>query len=112
MLDPALVREEYLTDDQRAEEERRGYLRGVSAPAPAVVALNGVVASLACLEVCQLLAGFLGAASDRVLFRAHRRAVTTAPIPSDPACYVCGTDGLLGLGDGRDLPIRRAVSRG
>src|SRR6266545_227132 len=110
MLDPALVREEYLTDDQRAEEERRGYLRGVTAPAPAVVALNGVLASLACLEVCQLLAGFLGGASDRVLYRAHRRAVTTASIPSDPACYVCGTDGLLGLGDGRDLPVRRAVS--
>lgn len=110
MLDPALVREEYLTHDQRAEEERRGYLRGVSAPAPAVVALNGVVASLACLEVCQLLAGFLGGASDRVLYRAHRRAVTTAPIPSDPACYVCGTHGLLGLGDGRDLPVRHGVA--
>ena len=112
ILDPALVREEYLTDAQRAEEDRRGYLRGVRAPAPAVVALNGVVASLACLEVCQLLAGFLGAASDRVLYRAHRRAVTTARIPPDPACYVCGTDGLLGLGDGRDLPVRQAVLHG
>ena len=112
ILDPALVREEYLTDAQRAEEERRGYLRGVRAPAPAVVALNGVVASLACLEVCQLLAGFLGAASDRVLYRAHRRAVTTARIPPDPACYVCGADGLLGLGDGRDLPVRQAVLHG
>jgi len=108
-LDPALIREEYLTDAQRTDEERRGYLRGVIAPAPAVMALNGVVASLACLEVCQLLAGFLGSASDRVLYRAHRRAVTTASIPSDPACYACGTDGLLGLGDGRDLPVRRPV---
>jgi len=109
MLDPALVREEYLTDTQRAEEERRGYLRGVRAPAPAVIALNGVVASLACLEVCQLIAGFLGAASDRVLYRAHRRAVTTASISSQPECYVCGDNGLLGLGDGRDLPVRRTV---
>jgi molybdopterin/thiamine biosynthesis adenylyltransferase len=108
-LDPALVREEYLTDAQRADEQRRGYLRGVTAPAPAVIALNGVIASLACLEVCQLLAGFLGTASDRVLYRAHRRAVTTACIRSDPACYVCGTNGLLGLGDGRDLPVRHAV---
>ena len=112
MLDPALVREEYLTDTERAEEERRGYLRGVTAPAPAVAALNGVVASLACLEVCQLLANFLGGASDRVLYRAHRRAVTTASIPCDPACYVCGVDGLLGLGDGRDLPVRQAVLDG
>jgi molybdopterin/thiamine biosynthesis adenylyltransferase len=110
MLDPALVREEYLTDAQRAEEERRGYLRGIAAPAPAVIALNGVLASLACLEVCQLLAGFLGGASDRLLYRAHRRAVTTAAIHSEPGCYVCGPDGLLGLGDGRDLPLRRASS--
>lgn len=110
MLDPALVREEYLTDAQRAEEERRGYLRGVRAPAPAVIALNGVVASLACLEVCQLIAGFLGGASDRVLYRAHRRAVTTASISSQSECYACGDNGLLGLGDGRDLPVRRPVS--
>jgi len=110
MLDPALVREEYLTDAQRAEEERRGYLRGVRAPAPAVIALNGVVASLACQEVCQLIAGFLGGASDRVLYRAHRRAVTTASISSQSECYACGDNGLLGLGDGRDLPVRRPVS--
>jgi hypothetical protein len=94
------------------EEEGRGYLRGVPAPAPAVIALNGVLASLACLEVCQLLAGFLGSASDRLLYRAHRRAVTTAAIQAQPGCYVCGSDGLLGLGAGRDLPVRRATSGG
>jgi hypothetical protein len=33
-LDPALVREEYLTDTQRIEEQRRGYLRGIRAPTP------------------------------------------------------------------------------
>jgi molybdopterin-synthase adenylyltransferase len=109
MLNAALVREEYLSERERAEEARRGYLRGVRAPAPAVVALNGVMASLACLEVCQLLAGFLGSGSDRVLYRAHQRSVTTAAIPVDPACYVCGSDGLLGWGDGRELPIRRTV---
>jgi molybdopterin/thiamine biosynthesis adenylyltransferase len=110
MLDPVLVREEYLSDGERAAEERRGYLRGVTAPAPAVIALNGVVASLACLEVCQLFAGFLGSGRDRLLYRAHRRALTTAAISSDPSCYVCGTEGLLGWGDGRDLPVRRAVA--
>jgi hypothetical protein len=107
MLDPALLRQEYLTDAQRAEEDRRGYLRRVRAPAPAVIALNGVVASLACLEVSQLLSGFLGAASDRVLYLAHCRAVTTANFPTDPTRYVCSLDGSLGLGNGRDLPVRR-----
>jgi molybdopterin/thiamine biosynthesis adenylyltransferase len=108
-LDSALVREEYLTEVERQKERQRGYLRGVDAPAPAVVALNGVIASLACLEVCQLLAGFLGPGSDRVLYRADQRALTTAGVPVRPDCYVCGPNGLLGLGDGRDLPVRRAV---
>lgn len=108
MLDPALVREEYLSDTERAREAARGYLRGVQAPAPAVIALNGVLASLAVLEVCQLVAGFLGSGSDRLLFRAHRRALTVAGIPRDPSCYVCGEPGLLGLGDSRTLPVRKA----
>jgi len=82
------------------------------APAPAVIALNGVVASLATLEICQLLAGFLGSASDRLLYRAHRRALTTAAIPRGDLCYVCGAGGLLGLGDARDLPWRRTVVTG
>lgn len=106
-LDPGLVREEYLTDRERAEEAKRGYLRGVEAPAPAVIALNGVVASIACLEICQLLARFLGGAPDRALYRANRRAVSTASIAKDVNCYVCGEHGLLGLGDARPLPIRR-----
>lgn len=110
-LHPALVREEYLSDAERAAEAARGYLHGVRAPAPAVIALNGVLASLAVLEVCQLLAGFLGSASDRLLFRAHRRALTTASVRRNPACYVCGTGGLLGLGDARPLPVRRTGPR-
>ena len=105
-LDPALVREEYLSDAERTTERARGYLRGVDAPAPAVIALNGVVASLAVLEVCQLLAGFLTSATDRVLVRAHRRSVTTAGVRRDSGCFVCGSDGILGAGDSRPLPLR------
>lgn len=108
-LDPALVREEYLSDEERAAEAERGYLRGVRAPAPAVIALNGVLASLAVLEVCQLLAGFLGSAADRLLFRAHRRALTTAGITGAADCFACGQPGLLGLGDARALPVRRTA---
>lgn len=112
MLNPRLVWEEYLTEAERDLERKRGYISGVQAPAPAVIALNGVVASLACLEVCQLLAGFLGEARDRLLFRAHRRALTTAGISRHESCYVCGLEGLLGLGDSRVLPVRRPPAAG
>jgi molybdopterin/thiamine biosynthesis adenylyltransferase len=105
-LTPALVREEYLDAEQRAIEIERGYIRNHNVPNPSVVALNGVVASMAVLEVCQLLVGMLGNARDRLLYRAESRAVTTTTMRPDPQCYVCGSSGLLGLGDARPLPTR------
>jgi molybdopterin/thiamine biosynthesis adenylyltransferase len=108
-LDPQLVRQEFLTDDEREVEARRGYLRGVDEPAPSVIALNGVVASLAVLEVCDLLTGFLGSSRSRLLYRAHARALTTADLPRRDDCFVCGSSGVLGVGDAHGLP-RRAPS--
>lgn len=105
-LSPALIREEYLDPDQRAFEAARGYLRGVDEPAPSVVALNGVVASLAVLEVCQLLVGMLGEGRARVLYRSEQRTMTTAGLASRAGCHVCSRDGVLGLGDARPLPTR------
>lgn len=108
-LDAQLVRQEFLTDDEREVEARRGYLRGVDEPAPSVVALNGVVASLAVLEVCDLLTGFLGSSRSRLLYRAHARALTTTDLSKRDDCFVCGSRGVLGVGDAQGLP-RRAPS--
>jgi molybdopterin/thiamine biosynthesis adenylyltransferase len=105
-LSPAMVREEYLDEDQRRAETERGYIRGEAVPAPSVIALNGVVASLAVLEVCQLLVGMLGDGRDRLLYRAESRALSTASMPSDPDCYICGRDGMLAMADARPLPTR------
>lgn len=105
-LVPELVREEYLDDAQRRDEVKRGYIRDEPVPAPSVIALNGVVASLAVLEVCELLVGMLGSGRNRLLYRAESRALTTATMPIDANCYVCGESGLLGLGDTRPLPTR------
>jgi molybdopterin/thiamine biosynthesis adenylyltransferase len=89
-LDAGLVREEYLDDQERARELERGYLRGANVPAPAVISLNGVVASLAALEICQLLVGFLGNGGGRLLYRVEARALTTASVarhgPELPRC--------------------------
>lgn len=111
VLDPALVREEFLTDEERALERARGYLRGLDEPAPSVVSLNGVVASLAVVEVINLLVNVFDAAPRRLLYRAERRSVTTAAITHDPACFVCGDRGLIGLGDARVLPRRTMQPR-
>jgi hypothetical protein len=101
------VREDYLDAGQRAAEARHGYIRDSSEPAPSVIALNGVVSSLAVLEVCQLLVGMLGGGRSRLLYRAEERALSTAVLPRNPACHICGNEGVLALGDIRALPTRR-----
>jgi molybdopterin/thiamine biosynthesis adenylyltransferase len=106
IIDPALVRQDFLTDAQRRAEAKRGYLRDATDPAPSVVSLNGVVASLAVVEVLDQLLGLFRGKPTRLLYRAEARAVTTAETVSDPRCFVCGPDGLLGLGDARGLPRR------
>lgn len=106
ILDPALVREEFLSDEERRAEQARGYLRGVDEAAPSVIALNGVVASLAVVELIDLLVGVFCPKPARLLYRAEARALTAAGVQQDAACWVCGTTGLLGLGDARQLPRR------
>jgi molybdopterin/thiamine biosynthesis adenylyltransferase len=108
VIDPALVREEFLTDADRSEEARLGYLRISDEPAPSVIALNGVVASLAVIEVLQNILNLFAESSRRVLYRAEARSTTTARSEARIGCYVCGSDGLLGLGDTRPLPRRAA----
>lgn len=107
ILDPALVREEFLTDDERSIERARGYLRGHHEAAPAVIALNGVVASLAVVELLDLLVGVFQLGPVRLVYRAEVRAVTATAATRDPSCWVCGDAGVLGLGDARQLPRRR-----
>ncbi|HET9970337.1 MAG TPA: ThiF family adenylyltransferase [Streptosporangiaceae bacterium] len=105
-LDPALIREEYLNPGEREAERKRGYLRGSAEPAPSVVALNGVAASLAVLEFCQMMAGMFPSGRQRLLYRAEQRRLTTASMRREPGCHVCGDRGLLGAGDGSAVSTR------
>lgn len=105
-LDPSLVREEYLQDGEREAERLRGYLRGAAEPTPSVVALNGVAASLAVLEFCQMTAGMFASGRQRLLYRAEQRRLTTASMRRSPGCHVCGDQGLLGAADGSQVSTR------
>lgn len=105
-LSSELIRQEYLGDTARAHEAVRGYLRDVTEPAPSVIALNGVVASLAVLEACQMLAGMYPTPGSRLLFRGQVRRLSTTMMPRDPACHVCGDQGLLGRGESEPTSTR------
>lgn len=108
VLNPAIVREEFLSDAQRDVEAGRGYLVGSAEAAPSVVALNGVVASLAVLEVLDQLLGLFEAGPRRLLYRAEVRSVTTAQAMNEQGCFVCGGDGIGGLGGARRLARRQS----
>ena len=111
VLDPALVREDFLSDHQRAREAQHGYLRGVEEPAPSVISLNGVVASLAVTEAIDVILGLFDRQSRRLLYRAESRSVSTASAIAEDSCFVCGESGLMGLGDARQLPRRQREPR-
>jgi hypothetical protein len=81
--------------------EERGYISGINEPAPAVVSINGVIASAAVTELLARWTGFAGQATraDLLLYRlADGSLRRTSPRPS-LGCPTCGTDGLRGAGD-------------
>ena len=106
ILDAGLVREEFLSASDREKEAELGYLRGHNVNAPSVVALNGVVSSMAVMEACNLLVGVFGASPNRIVYRANARAVSTVQSEIDSGCYVCGDSGVKALGSSRRLPHR------
>jgi molybdopterin/thiamine biosynthesis adenylyltransferase len=101
VLDPERVRVEQLSPERRADEEARGYIQGLDEPAPAVVSINGVVASLAVTEVLARLTGFAGrdSRSTLLLYRLVDGVVRKTSPPSRPGCPTCSSTGLLGAGD-------------
>jgi hypothetical protein len=101
VLDAERVRVEQLPSELATSERERGYINGIEEPAPAVVSINGVLASVAVTELLARWTGFAGEAprADLLLYRlADGSLRRTSPIPS-PGCPTCGAEGLLGAGD-------------
>ena len=61
-------------------KEGGGIPPGATEPAPAVVALNGLVASLAVIEALQLLLGVFESPISRIVYRADHRMVRTVAV--------------------------------
>lgn len=108
ILDPERVRVEQLPRTILQEEQTRGYIQGFDVPAPAVVSINGVVASLAVTEVLARWTGFAGPAprAALLLYRIADGVVRRASPSPRPGCPTCSSAGLLGAGDLDKLPWR------
>jgi molybdopterin-synthase adenylyltransferase len=80
----------------KQREIDHGY--GTREPAPSVVFLNGVVASLQVAEAVNLLAGALGTPTI-TLYDLLSQSLTRAAVTGSDSCPACGPDGVAGLAD-------------
>jgi molybdopterin-synthase adenylyltransferase len=83
----------------RQLERDHGY--GTREPAPAVVFMNGVVASLQVTEAVKLISGSGHGAAPAPILRYDllRQTLTTATFSETGTCPTCGPDGVSGLAD-------------
>lgn len=97
--DPEAARIERLSDEEREEELKRGYIDETDlSPEPAVVPLNGIVASKTVQLVAKYVTGYASPA-DYLRFEGVDNTLTElTTVPSD-RCVTCGDSGILGRGD-------------
>ena len=102
LLDPEQIRRDLLTDFERQADP---YITGGGEPAPAVISLNGAVASLAVTMFLNTAVGIPGAA--RFLnYNAITGVVRPAVCQPHPSCIVCSHRGALARADEWPLAAR------
>lgn len=101
-LDPEQVRRDLLTDEARARDP---YIVGAVERQPAVVSLNGTVASMAVTMMLAAVTGMPSSARHQVMIgtRGIVRAIDSVP---EPGCVICSLRGALGRGDAYPMPGR------
>jgi len=102
LLDPNEVRQDMMTAFERQADP---YVQGDREPAPAVMSLNGTVASLAVTMLLAIVTG-VPVAARHVLYNAT--ASTMRPVRAQPNanCYICSRSGALARGDSWPLFAR------
>lgn len=102
VLNPELVRRDLMTEFER---QRDPYIPGAAEPAPSVITLNSVVASMATSMFLSVAIG----APGRARYLNYNGIAGTARAVSGsqtPGCVVCSFRGALGRGDEWPLPGR------
>ena len=102
LLDPEEVRRDLLSDEERARDP---YIVGAHEPQPAVISLNGTVASMGVTMMLAAVTGLPSGARHEILL-AERGIVRTVESKADQNCVVCSLRGALGRGDRWRMPWR------
>lgn len=106
-LSSAKVRRDFLNEREKAADPY--FVDGKGAPQPAVISVNGVVASLAVTMALSVVAGI--PVPHRILnYFGHRSRVSPSGPQKVPGCSICDwTEGQLGLGDEDKMPHRSII---
>jgi len=103
-LNSEQVRRELMTDEQRAGDP---YVQGAARLIqPAVISLNGTMASVSMTMMLAVIAG-VPAAPRYVLYQGNRARMNAAVADRDEACPFCGPTAPLGWGDLLQLPRKQ-----
>ncbi|GAB3758687.1 hypothetical protein GCM10028796_04730 [Ramlibacter monticola] len=103
-LDPEALRREMMTAEQRQADP---YVQGAATVVqPAVISLNGVVASAAVTMLLSAVAG-VPAPTRYIHYDGNRARMNGLKVQRDHACAFCGDASTAGTGDAFPLPVRR-----
>lgn len=97
--DPEQARIERLSPEELDEERERGYIEDTDlSPEPAVVPLNGIVASKTVQLVAKYVTGYARPA-DYLRFEGIENTLEASNTQPSKRCTTCGDTGVLGRGD-------------
>jgi molybdopterin/thiamine biosynthesis adenylyltransferase len=104
LLDPNEVRRDMMTAFERQADP---YIQGQHEPAPAVMSLNGTVASLAITMMLSVVTR-IPVKARHVLYNAMASTLRTVRAQPRPDCYICSRLGSFARGDSWPLFARRS----
>lgn len=92
-LDPARLRIEALSPDERAHLTAEGYVNGANIAQPSVIAFNTQIAGAAVVEMLRMVTGFAGVDDppSRLAFNFLTGAVRRNTLRGAADCSICGT---------------------
>ncbi len=94
LLDPNQVRKDMMSPFERNADP---YISGVHEPAPAVMSLNGIVASLGVSMMLAVITGF-PMSGRHLLYDGLRPGLRSVEVRPDPSCYICSRSGAFARG--------------
>lgn len=102
LLDSSEVRRDMMTERERRDDP---YLQGEREPAPAVMSINGTIASLG---VTMLLAHVVGvpAAGRHLIYNAVNSTLRPVSVAQRERCYICSRSGAFARANSRKLDAR------